>query len=159
MATRKPGRPSFKPTAAMRDKVAIAVGGGMKHEDIAEALGISAPTLRKHFDAELSRVAHTKRLEALVALQRSAKKGNVSAIRAYLNLVPTVTASGDLPGEPAETPAGGPAATPAAPGPVSATPVATVPIGKKEAAQAAAFTAQHGTEWDGLLPKITAVQH
>lgn len=143
----------------MREKVAIAVGGGMKHEDIAEALGISTPTLRKHFDAELSRVAHTKRLEALVALQKSAKKGNVSAIRAYLNLVPTVTASGDLPGEATTTPAPGPAATPSEPASVAVPLPVGVPLGKKEAAQVAAFTAQAGTEWDGLLPKITAIQH
>ena len=143
----------------MREKVAIAVGGGMKHEDIAEALGISTPTLRKYFDAELSRVAHTKRLEALVALQKSAKKGNVSAIRAYLNLVPTVTASGDLPGEEASTPAPGPAATPAEPKAVAAQLPVAVPLGKKEAAQAAAFSAQAGTDWDGLLPQITAIQH
>ena len=143
----------------MREKVAIAVGGGMKHEEIAEALGISAPTLRKHFDAELSRVAHTKRLEALVALQKSAKKGNVSAIRAYLNLVPTVTASADLPGEAASTPAPGQAATPGEPKAVAAQLPAAVLLGKKEAAQAAAFTAQAGTDWDGLLPQITAIQH
>lgn len=142
----------------MREKVAIAVGGGMRHEEIAEALGISAPTLRKHFDAELSRVAHTKRLEALVALQKSAKKGNVSAIRAYLNLVPTTTASADLPGEAASTPAAAPAGTSSEPHAAAALPVA-LPLGKKEAAQAAAFSAQTGTDWDGLLPKITAIQH
>lgn len=142
----------------MREKVAIAVGGGMRHEEIAEALGISAPTLRKHFDAELSRVAHTKRLEALVALQKSAKKGNVSAIRAYLNLVPTTTASADLPGEQPSTPAAAPAGTTSEPHAAAAMPVA-VPLGKKEAAQVAAFSAQAGTEWDGLLPKITAIQH
>lgn len=155
MATRKPGRPPFKPTAAMREKVAIAVGGGMKHEEIAEALGITKPTLYKYFDAELSRVAVQKRMETLVALQKSAKKGNVAAIKAYLNLVPTTTASGDLPGETAGAPAA-PAAASAGTAPQPLQQVSTLPLGKKEAAQAAAGTAQIGTEWENLLPKPVA---
>lgn len=135
----------------MREKVAIAVGGGMKHDEIAEALGITKPTLYKYFDAELSRVAVQKRLEAMVALQRSAKKGNVSAIRTYLALVPSTTAAGDLPGE---TP-GAPAAPPAAPEAKAGS--STIPLGKKEAAQAGAATAQIGTEWENLLPVAGAV--
>lgn len=142
MATR--GRPAFKPTAAMREKVAIAVGGGMTHEEIAEALGIHRQTLERHFEAELRRGALMKRLEALVALQRAAKKGKVGAIRAYLAKVPTTTAAADLP---AEKPL------------VDRSSGRARPYGKKMLAAAAAPGAEAGTDWDGLLPTHEAPTH
>lgn len=137
MATRR-GRPAFKPTAAMREKVAIAVGGGMTHEEIAEALGVHRATLLKYFEAELRRGALVKRMEALVALQRAAKKGRVAAIRAYLAMTPSTTAAADLPAE--------------SPAPVDQSSGRARPYGKKQLAEAAAPGAQDGTDWEGLLP-------
>lgn len=133
-----PGRPSFKPTAAMREKVAIAVGGGMRHEDIAEALGIARQTLSKYFEVELRRGALVKRMEALVALQKAAKRGRVAAIRAYLAMTPSTTAAADLP------------AARAAAG--DYTSGRRRPYSKKALAELAAPGAEDGTEWDGLLP-------
>lgn len=104
----------------------------MAHEAIAQALGISRNTLEKHFNHELTTGAFKKRLEALDALHRQAKKGNVAAIKAY-------TAS--LPG----------AIAPTAPKPEKAP-----KLGKKEQQQQEALTAQIGTEWQDLLP-ITAL--
>lgn len=143
---RKTGRPEFKPTPAMRAKVAVAAGGGARHVDIAIALGISQPTLRKHFEAELSHGAASKRLEVLGALFRSAKKGSVSAAKAYLALEPEIACPPLPPGQEA-----------AAPGPKAAGP-AGVPLGKKEQAAADAVTAAVGTEWDALLPKTAPLQ-
>lgn len=132
-------RPEFKPTATQRKKVAIAAGGGMSHESIAQALGIARNTLEKHFMAELTAGASERRLEALQGLHAAAKKGNVSAVKAYLAGVPQFIATPDAPGD-----------EPAARKPA--------PLGKKEAAQQAASVAQHGTGWEGLLPGSQAVQ-
>ena len=129
-------RPSFKPTAAQRRQVAIAAGGGMSHEEIAIGLSLARNTLEKHFEAELSCGAYAKRLEILQAMHAAAKKGNMTAARAYLSNEPR-TAPPPLP----------------APDAATKTPV----IGKKAQAQADAVTAGRGTGWDDLLTP-TAVQ-
>lgn len=101
----------------------------MTHEEIAIALGISTPTLRKHFEVELSVVALQRRLEALTAMHKAALKGNVAAQKAYLASVPAA------------------AAPPAPQEPVGE----AKPEGKKAQAQADAVTAATGTDWEGLL--------
>jgi hypothetical protein len=58
----------------------------MSHEEIALGLGISRNTLEKHFERELSIGAYEKRLDVLDAMQRTAKRGNVAAQKAYLQL-------------------------------------------------------------------------
>ena len=125
----KGGRPPFEPTDKQRREVAIAAGGGMTHEQIAAALGISPPTLRKHFPQELIEVASKRRIEALNKLYRVGMKGNVSALKAYI-------AAGEA---------------------ANAAPAALVEpkpekIGKKDQAEQDAKTAQVGTEWGELLP-------
>lgn len=119
-------RPSFIPTKAQRRRVSVAAGGGMSHEEIALGLGISRPTLEKHFEYELSIGASQRRLEVLDAMHRTARKGNVAAQKAYMALVPVPAAPPEMPAE-------------------------SAPQGKKEQAQAAAVTAQTGTEWETLL--------
>lgn len=119
-------RPAFKPTSANKRQVAIAAGAGMPHEDIAAALGITAPTLRKHFKQELKSGAAMKRIQVLTALHTSAIGGSASAARAYLANVPADSAVGK------QVPAG--------------------IEGKKAAANAAAETAAAGTDWEGLMP-------
>lgn len=49
----KMGRAAFVPTDEQRARVREMVGRGVVQEDVAEALGISKPTLRKYFGAEL----------------------------------------------------------------------------------------------------------
>jgi hypothetical protein len=100
----------------------------MSHEEIALGLGVTRPTLEKHCQFELSIGAYAKRIEVLDAMQRTAKKGNVAAQKAYMQLTPRA----------------------AVPPPAAAEPVAK-PLGKKEQAQANAQTAQIGTEWADLL--------
>jgi predicted transcriptional regulator len=75
---------SHTPTAAIRRWVAIAAGAGAAHEEIAMGLGITRPTLRKHYRLELSTGAAMRRLEVLNAIYRAAMQGRVSAIKAYL---------------------------------------------------------------------------
>lgn len=75
----KVGRPPFKPTAAMRRQVEELRSCGMSEDSIARAIGISTPTLQKHFAEELLNGSAKKRAEVIRMLYRSAAKGNVSA--------------------------------------------------------------------------------
>jgi hypothetical protein len=134
-------RPSFKPTAAQRRKVAVAAGAGMAHEQIALGLGITKPTLYKYFEQELTAGAAEKKMEALVALHAAAKRGNSAAVKAYLAL--------GLGARPAGAP-------PDAPKEGAQAPQAR--LGKKEVAQQQAAGAADGTEWAGLLPTPGIVQ-
>jgi hypothetical protein len=133
------GRPEFEATAALKRKVANAAGGGMSHEEIALGLGISRKTLEKHFDHELSVGAYAKRLEVLDAMQRTAKRGNVAAQKAYLQLTPHLAAP---PYEGAQS---------------DEKPPAAEKLGKKDQAEADAVTAQDGSQWDGLLPRAPGI--
>lgn len=123
-------RPSHKPTAATKRRVSIAAGGGMRHESIATALGITLPTLRKHYEKELANGALLKRMDVLNALYVAAtKKGSSSAAKAYLEHAPAPDGSSN-----------------------EGTGDGNAKMGKKEKANAEAKTAQKGTDWDDLLP-------
>jgi hypothetical protein len=136
-AKRPRGRPEHQVTAATRRQVSIAAGGGMRHEDIAIALGISRETLRKHYITELTVVASLRRLEVLQSLHIAAKKGSTSAAKAYLANEPQLEAPPAGVGDGAAAPAV----------PEKQVKMAT-PLGKKEQANADAKTAHVGTEWD-----------
>lgn len=101
----------------------------MTHEEIALGIGISKPTLEKHFEHELSVGAYQRRLEVLEAMFRKAISGNVAAQKAYAAIEPKPAA----PPLPADLPAD------------------AKPEGKKAQAQADAVTAAAGTDWEGLL--------
>ena len=143
VAKRGRGRPAFRPTAAQKRQVSIAAAGGMRHDDIAIAIGICRDTLAKHFELELSAGAAARRMEVLGALYLAAKKGSSSAAKAFLAADPTL----GVPPLPAAAPA--PAKAEAAPAPVAA-----AKLGKKDQAQADAQTAAEGTEWAALLGRV-----
>ena len=145
-AKRGRGRPEWEPTPTQRRQVAIWAGAGMRHEDMASALGISTPTLRKHCATELSTGANQRRAEVLESLFRQAKKGSVTAAKAYLAASPEFVVP---PGAGDELPSGAPA--PAA-GSAAAPPPLAKPLGKKEQAARDATSAQDGTPWAGVLP-------
>lgn len=130
----KRGRPAYRPSKKDRERVAIAAGGGMAHEEIALALGLSRNTLEKHFALELSVGSAAKRFEARQALFGAAKKGRVAAIKAYL-AEPAAIAAPPLPkGD--EKPA--------------------KPLGIKDQRNADATTAAVGTDWqEDLKPART----
>jgi hypothetical protein len=100
----------------------------MSHEEIAIALGLSRNTLEKHYEAELTTVAHERRLEVMNAQHRSALKGNVAAQKAYLAQSPMI-----------------------APPPVP-TPEPEK-LGKKAQRDVDATTAAKGTDWHDDLPR------
>lgn len=137
------GRPEHAPTPALRRRVSIAAGGGILHEHIALALGISRETLRKYYLEELTVGATLRRMEVLQAQYQAAiKKGSTTAAKAYLAAQPEIEAPPLPEGEREEAaPAAEPAAQPGA------------PVGKKEQAKIDAVTAARGTDWEGLLPK------
>lgn len=124
----KGGRPPYVPELEDRNRVAVAAGGGMTHEEIALGLGIDRKTLEKHFEHELSIGAYKKRLEVLEAMYKTAMSGNVTAQRAYVALSPAAAAP-PAPLLPAEA-----------------------ELGKKERAKIDARVSQRGTEWENLLP-------
>lgn len=131
---RSRGRPAHQPTSALRRQVSIAAGGGMRHEDIALALGIARDTLEKHYAHELTTVATMRRMEVLQGLHAAAKRGSSSAAKAYLAIEPQL------------------AAPPAAPSAGQDSPPQRVrPEGKKAQAAEDAKTAQVGTDWGDLL--------
>lgn len=116
-------RPAHKPTATTRRRVSIAAAGGWSHAEIALSLGVSRGTLLKHYRQELRGGAAQRRMRMLEMLYSAGIKGNVAAMKAYLN-------------------AGAAAAGPPPP----------KPRGKKEQAQFDAQAAEIGTEWEDLLP-------
>jgi DNA-binding CsgD family transcriptional regulator len=136
------GRPSFKPTAAHRRQVEECKSGGMSNEEIAMAIGITAPTLEKHFEDELAHGRARKRAEVLRLLYAAARKGNVSAQKQLHQITATQAAAAEW--EAAEAPGR------RAHAPTSAK------LGKKEQAELAARTAGQGSEWgDDLVPGTT----
>lgn len=145
------GRPAHAPTTASRRQVSLAAGGGMRHEDIALAIGITRDTLTKHYQVELSAGASLRRLEVLCALHAAAKRGSSSAAKAYLAVEPQLAAPPLSEGETAPAPA-------VAAMPVPAPAPAARVMGKKEQAKADATTAAVGTGWDELLPRVTPLQ-
>ncbi len=89
-------------------------------------LGIARNTLDKHFSEELSAGACKRRLEVLGAMFAAAKKGNVTAQRAYMAMTPRLAPPPAEPPKPAK-------------------------VGKKEQQQADAVAAGAGGEWGDLL--------
>lgn len=100
----------------------------MRQEDIANALGVSVPTLRKHYEAELSAGAAKERMAVLAKVLTAAKKGSTSAARLYLQQTPEFMPVAEEPAPVEEK------------------------LGKKDQANRDAVGAEAGTGWDGLLP-------
>ncbi len=51
------------------------IAGGIEQENIAKALGISRPTLRKHYRKEIASAAHEANAQVVAALYRNATTG------------------------------------------------------------------------------------
>jgi hypothetical protein len=128
------GRPAHIPTLENRRKVMVLAAFDKNEEQIAAALSITPPTLRKHYFRELrDRLEARQRLEGklMAALLTEVDKGNVSAIDKFLKRLDRH----DL-----------------ATGAVVRSGKAKPPKkGKKEAAVEAAHSAHEGTPWGNLL--------
>lgn len=73
------GRPEFSPTDEDREKVRVLKACGMSCDAIAEVIGISEPTLRKHFSYEIDIATAKVRADLFMARYHAAKGGNVQA--------------------------------------------------------------------------------
>lgn len=144
------GRPGFVATPEQRERVVIAAAARMRHEDIAAALGISEPTLRKHFAAELTTKVTECRLQLIQAMYQAAQRGNVSAARVF---VPKdVLEQAGIGPDPREVEK----ARRAQEALERAESMAKgEKLGKKAQAMVDSKTAEAGTDWEGILPAVT----
>lgn len=91
----EPGRTGHIPTAENAKKIRALLVSGMKNPQIARELGISVPTLRKHYfqsgkiNAKLAREMAIAEMRArnILRLDAQADKGSVSAMRALEPLI------------------------------------------------------------------------
>jgi len=130
---RKPkpsGRPEYQPTDKERAQVKALSGMGLTQEEIALVIGMSEPTLRKHFRMELDvgmLEANAKVAQSLFRQATSNEKPNVAASIFWLKARAGWREN-----------SGGVVERPEL-------------KGKKEQQQEDAKTAQVGTEWNDLL--------
>jgi len=114
----------FKPTRPQRTIVCRMLACGDSQETVARAIGVSVPTLRKHFASELDTGAARVRRWAVAKLFAGAAKGNAALIRRVEEITRLAVAADEIEG-PQES-----------------------ALGKKAAAQRdAAAVAGGGSEW------------
>jgi hypothetical protein len=143
-----PGRPEHKPTAALKRQVQLRTACGWTKEKIAIEIGISVPTLDKHYMVDLETGWTRKRGEVLDMLFQAAKKGNVSAMNRMLDRIDRANPD-YAPPESAENSEHDESNAEASRGYVS----------KKETANQQAKSAGSGTEWEGLLTPGSATKN
>jgi hypothetical protein len=124
------GRPEFTPSALQREEVEILVAAQATQQAIANYIGVSLPTLRKHFADELEFGADRKNLKLIIARYRAAEGGSAAALNAWDARSPTRKAPKKSAQEPQPKP---------------------VELGKKAAERVAAQTAAEGTEFEKFL--------
>jgi DNA invertase Pin-like site-specific DNA recombinase len=78
------GRRPLAPTAKQRRLVGLLKAAGWSNEAIARHLGITRPTLDKHFGQDLRDAKDRQLLWLLSLLWREARRGKVSAMRQLL---------------------------------------------------------------------------
>lgn len=129
------GRNEHVATAQNVSRVRQLVIAGWTTDDIAQELGISRPTLRKHYlpDVKKGRVVAMSELKAktIARLDKAADDGNVAAMKELLRIVNDEEINDGI-GAPQQT-------------------AAEPQLGKKEQAQRAAQNAHEGTGWNQLL--------
>lgn len=86
----KRGRPEHKPDPEIESNIRDLIAIGMTKEQIAEEVGLSVPTLNKHYlgSGNLSEVREdavkAARARAFIQLQKQADEGNVTALKEVL---------------------------------------------------------------------------
>lgn len=122
--TTKMGRKPHTPDDKTRAQVKMLAGMGVPDFDIAKVIGLSGPTMRKYYMAELETghiEANAKVAQSLFKQATNPDKPNVAAAIFWLKCRSGWREDQDTPG-------------------------------KKEAADVLSRVAQKGTEWEGLLP-------
>lgn len=75
------GRKSFTPTPDQRRRVMDLSAAGKSADAIARIIGVSEPTLRKHFAVEIETGADRVEAEIIETMLRKARAGNVGALK------------------------------------------------------------------------------
>ncbi len=75
---RRAGRPKWAPTSDDRDQVAQLAAKGEAVERIAEVLGVTPPTIRRHCAPELARGRGLRSLRAANAVRKAERNGSTS---------------------------------------------------------------------------------
>ena len=78
------GRPPYQPTDQARLQVKTLAAVGVRHEDIASKLGISADTLTKYYRQELDDGRIDANAQIAKSLYEQAKSGNTTAMIFWL---------------------------------------------------------------------------
>lgn len=136
------GRPAHVWTLENSNKVNLLFACGRDVKDVAAAIGVSVPTLYKHYFDECSKRKSAElklRGLQLARLNREAEAGNVAAEKALAAMVQSerMRASADRIAQP------------------QAKAKAAPPKGKKEQQKERAFLAgRDGDDWQGLLPEV-----
>ena len=73
------GRPPHEPTEATRRQAEMMSGYGVPQDDIALLIGVSPPTLRKHYEEDLARGMAKANAQIGQSLFQQATNGNVTA--------------------------------------------------------------------------------
>lgn len=130
---RKTGRPAYEPTDKEREQVKMLAAFGTREDDICKLIGLSTPTLRKHFwqELELGHIEATSKVaQTLFRMATDKDKPNVAACIFWMKVR-----------------AGWRETAPSAPAP-----------GVKEQRDQDAKTAETGTSWEGLLAEPARLQ-
>lgn len=130
VAKKANGRPPYEPTDKDRKMVEVLSGFGIPAEKIAHVVGVSLPTLHKHFPFELERGAATVEAKLAGNLLRLSNGSDGTALKATIFALQTRFGWSAYAPPPMEK---------------------SEPIGKKAAAQIEAQTAHETTSWGDLL--------
>ncbi len=81
------GRPEHEPNYETRRTVELLVAAGTPMPQIAHTLGISEPTLRKHYPEQIGQGRAKVFASMLASLHAAARKGNVAAIGRMIDII------------------------------------------------------------------------
>ena len=82
----KRGPQPMKPTAAQRRRVMRGIAIGLTLEELAADLGMACRTMRRVFAVEIKTARTRVRLDTVSLLSKAASSGNVSAMKALLEM-------------------------------------------------------------------------
>ncbi len=84
MATERTGRPPHEPTEATRKQVKALAAYGVPQDEIGKVIGISKPTLEKHYREELDRAQIEANAKVAESLFRKAMGDGAQSVTAAI---------------------------------------------------------------------------
>lgn len=130
--TRGRGRPAHEPNDKTRDQVQTMAGYGIPHAEIARLVGISEPTMRKHYEHELDTGATKANAMVAQTLFQKTQGNGPGAVAAAIFWLKARAGWREYPAAASDEPK-------------------PEPMGKKEAARVAAKNPEPGTPLGDLM--------